>query len=82
MYKYDIAADYKVTYDIMITLYCYYYLSMQFFMLCKCVFSRKKFHTNQALMSLFFMYSSNMCSKFTVFLNVLSQRSHLETMSG
>ena len=41
------------------------YLAMQFFMLCKCVFSRKKFHTKQALMSLFFMYTSNMSSKFT-----------------
>ena len=29
--KYDIAAYYKVTYDIIVTLYCYYYLSMQFF---------------------------------------------------
>ena len=58
------------------------YLAMQFFMLCKCVFSRKKFHTKQALMSLFFMYTSNMSSKFTFFYNVLSQRSHLETMSG
>ena len=82
MCKYDIAAYYKVTYDIMITLYCYCYLSMQFFMFCKCVFSRKKCHTNQALMSLFLMYTLNMSSKFTGFLNVLSQRSHLETMSG
>ena len=40
--------------------------SMQLVMLCKCVFSRKKFLTNQALMSLFFMYTSNMSSKFTV----------------
>ena len=56
--------------------------SMQLFMICKCVLSRKKFLTNQALMSLFFMYTSNMSSKFTFFLNVLSQRSHLKTKSG
>ena len=53
--------------------------SMQLFLLCKCVLSRKKFLTNKALMSLFFMYTSNMSSKFTFFLNVLSQRSHLKS---
>ena len=53
MCKYDIAAYYKVTYDIMITLYCYYYLSMQFVMLCKCVFSRKKLSDYKCLFKLF-----------------------------
>ena len=34
MCKNDIEAYYKVTYDIMATLYCYYYPSMQLFMFC------------------------------------------------
>ena len=54
---------------------------MQFFMLCKRVFSRKEFHINAAFMSLFFMYTTNMSSKYAFFY-VLSQISHLETMSG
>ena len=81
MCKYDIEV-YKVSYDIMITLYCYYYLNIQHFMLCKFVFSRKKYHTNTAFVSLAFMYNSNMSSKCLGPLNVLLQRSHLETMSG
>ena len=64
MCKNDIEAYYKVTYDIMATLYYYYYHSMQLFMLCKCAFSRKKFHTNAAFMSLVCMYNSNMSSKW------------------
>ena len=40
--------------------------SMQLFVICKCIFSRKKFFTNKALMSLFFMYNSNMSSKFSL----------------
>ena len=81
MCKNDIEAYYKITYDIMAILYCYYYPSMQRFMLCKCVFSGKKFHTNAAFMV--FMYNSNMSTKWEgSFKNVLLQRSHLETMSG
>ena len=45
--------------------------SMQLFVICKCIFSRKKFFLNQALMSLFFMYNSNMSSKFTGTFNCL-----------
>ena len=64
MCKNDIEAYYKVTYDIMATLYCYYYPSKKIFMLCKCVLSRKKIHTNAAFVSLVFMYNSNMSSKW------------------
>ena len=56
--------------------------STQLFKICKCIISRKKFVTNSTFMPLFFMYTSNMSSTFTFFFNVLSQRSHLKTMSG
>ena len=68
MNKYDIKGYYKVIYDIMTTLYCYYYL-------CKCVFSSKKFHTNAAFMSLFFMYTLNMSYIFT--LKISYRRVHI-----
>ena len=67
MCKYDIEAYYKVTYDIMAILYCYLYHNMQLFMLCTCIFSRKKVNTNAAFMALFLMYTSNMSSKFAFF---------------
>ena len=82
MCKNDIEAYYKVTYDIMANLYCYYYSSMQLFMLCKCVFSRKKFHTKAEFMSLVSCTIRTCLPSGHGHLNVLLQRSHLETMSG
>ena len=82
MCKYDIEAYYKVTYDVMATLYCYYYPSMQFFMLCKCVLSRKKFVTIPHL-CLWFSCTLRTCLPSGLGpLKILLQRSHLETMSG
>ena len=46
--------------------------SMQLFMICKCIFSRKKFLINH----LFFMYTSNMSSKFT-FKKMSYRRDHI-----
>ena len=82
MCTYDIEAYNKVTYDIIATFYCYYYPSMQLFMLCKCVFYRNNFHTNATFMSLVFMYNSNMSSKWAGPFKCLIAEITFRTMSG
>ena len=80
MCKYDIEVYYKVTYNIMATLY--YYHSIIFSCVVSVSFLVKSFIQTPHL-CLWFSCTTQTCLPIGLgLLNVLLQRSHLETMSG